>query len=248
MLRPALVALSLIAAPARAEQALVAVAANYAGAMEAVAAAFTAETGHILQITTGATGKLHAQIAQGAPFDVLLSADAKTPARLEAEGLGVAGSTFTYALGRLSLWSLDDRIRTDPVAALTDPNTLFIAIANPDLAPYGTAAQQAMQAMGVWEDVQPRIVMGENIGQTFSMVATGAAQLGFIATSALEGPGITPTGSRHDIPPEMFTPIRQDAVLLTHGKDNPAALALMEYLKGDDAKHIAQTFGYGTEP
>jgi molybdate transport system substrate-binding protein len=238
----------LSAATARAEDALVAVAANYAGAVEAVAAEFTRETGHTLQITTGATGKLYAQIAEGAPFDVMLSADAKTPARIEAEGLGVPGSRFTYAIGKLSLWSPDaGRIDADPKATLLAPETLFIAIANPDLAPYGVAAREAMQAMGVWDDVQPKIVMGQNIGQTFSMVDTGAAQVGFVATSALEGPGAAPRGSRHDIPQAIFTPIAQDAVLLNPGKDNPAARAFMDFLKGDAAKALAASFGYGTD-
>lgn len=231
-----------------AEAALVAVAANYAGAVEAVAAEFTRETGHTLQITTGATGKLFAQIAQGAPFDVMLSADAKTPARIEAEGLGVSGSSFTYAIGKLSLWSPDAaRIGNDPGAALEAPETLFIAIANPDLAPYGVAAREAMQAMGVWDAVQPKIVMGQNIGQTFSMVDTGAAQIGFVATSALQGAGIDAGGSRLDIPQGMFTPIEQDAVLLNPGRDNAAALSFMDYLRGSTAKAIAVSFGYGTE-
>lgn len=232
----------------RADEALVAMAANYAGAGAALAAAFSAETGHRLQITTGATGKLYAQIAQGAPFAVLLSADAKTPALIEAEGLGVTGSRFTYAIGRLSLWSAEEsRIGDDPAAALLAQDVLFIAIANPDLAPYGMAAREAMQAMGVWDSVQPKIVMGQNIGQTFSMADSGAAQLGFVATSALEGPGIAARGSRFDIPQTMFAPIRQDAVLLNPGHDNPAALAFMQFLRSDTAKEIAQSFGYGTE-
>lgn len=238
----------ILTTPALADDALVAVAANYATAVEAVAAAFTAETGHTLQITTGATGKLYAQIAEGAPFDVLLSADAATPARLEAEGLAVPGQTFTYAIGRLSMWSFDeDRIGTDMRAALTDPATLFIAIANPDLAPYGVAARDAMQAMGVWDTVQGKIAMGQNIGQVFTMADTGAAQIGFVATSAIEGPGLEPRGSRLDIPQEMFTPIRQDAALLTFGADNPAALAFMEFLRGDIARGISQSYGYGLE-
>lgn len=240
---------AVVAAPAAgADEALIAVAANYAGAAEAVAAEFTRETGHTLQITTGATGKLYAQIAEGAPFDVMLSADAKTPARIEAEGLGVAGSSFTYAIGKLSLWSRDaGRIGDDPQAALLALETLFIAIANPDLAPYGIAAREAMQAMGVWDAVQPKIVMGQNIGQTFSMVDTGAAQVGFVATSALQGPGMNAGGSRFDIPQDMYAPIEQDAVLLNPGRDNAAARAFMDYLKGGTAKAIAVSFGYGTE-
>jgi molybdate transport system substrate-binding protein len=236
------------ATPVRAEEALVAVAANFAGAVEAIAAEFTKDTGHTLQITTGSTGKLYAQISEGAPFQVLLSADAKTPDKLEEEGTAVAGTSFTYAIGRLSLWSSDgERIGDDPKAALTSAETLHVAIANPDLAPYGVAAREAFTSMGLWEEIQPKIVMGENIGQTFSMVDTGAAQMGFIATSAVEIPGEEPRGSRYDVPQEMFNPIRQDAVLLKAGEGNAAATAFLDYLKGEKAKAITQSFGYGTE-
>jgi len=235
-------------ASAAAEEALLAVAANFAGAAESIAAAFAGETEHAVRVTTGSTGKLYAQISEGAPFDILLSADAKTPKRLEAEGLGLPGSRFTYAVGRLSLWSADaDRDLADPKAALTDPDTLFIAIANPELAPYGAAAREAMRALGVWEAVQPKIVMGQNIGQTFSMVDSGAAQLGFIATSALQGPGIEQRGARLDIRQELFAPIEQDAILLKMGEDNLAAIAFMEFLKGEKAREIARSFGYGTD-
>lgn len=232
---------------ARAGEALLAVAANFAGAVASIAAAFAEETGHELRLTTGSTGKLYAQIREGAPFDILLSADASTPERLQAEGLGVAGSRFTYAVGRLSLWSRDaDRDLADARAALTDPETLFIAIANPELAPYGVAAREAMRSLGVWDEVQPKIVMGQNVGQAFSLVDSGAAQLGFVATSAVEGPGTEPRGARLDIPQALFAPIRQDAILLRPGEDNPAAAAFMEYLKGDRARGIVRAFGYGT--
>ena len=245
----ALAVLSLIAAgSARAEEALVAVAANFAGAVEAVGKEFTKDTGHTLQVTTGATGKLYAQISEGAPFAILLSADAKTPAKLEEEGQAVSGTRFTYAVGKLSLWSADaDRIGADPKSALTAPTTLHVAIANPDLAPYGVAAREALTAMGLWDTIQPKIVMGENIGQTFSMVDSGAAQMGFIATSAIEVPGSAAKGSRYDVPQAMFTPIRQDAILLTAGEENKAAIAFLDYLKGDKARTIIASFGYGTE-
>jgi molybdate transport system substrate-binding protein len=245
----ALASLSLIAAgSARADEALVAVAANFAGAVEAIGKEFTQDTGHVLQVTTGATGKLYAQIGEGAPFAVLLSADAKTPAKLEEEGHAVPGTRFTYAVGKLSLWSADaDRIGVDPKAALTAPTTLHVAIANPDLAPYGVAAREALTALGLWETIQPKIVMGENIGQTFSMVDSGAAQMGFIATSAIENPGSAPKGSHYDLPQDMFTPIRQDAVLLKAGEGNQAAIAFLDYLKGDKARAIIASFGYGTE-
>lgn len=241
-------ALIALAGTARADEALVAVAANFAGAAEAITASFTEDTGHTLLITTGATGKLYAQISEGAPFDVLLAADIATPARIEADGTGVAGSRFTYAVGRLSLWSADaGRVGADPKAALAAADTLFIAIANPDVAPYGIAARETMQALGVWDAVQPKIVMGENIGQAFSMVDSGAAQVGFVATSAIEGPGIEPRGSRYDIPQDLFTPIAQAAVLLDPGRDNAAALAFLDYLRGDAARAIIVSFGYGLD-
>jgi molybdate transport system substrate-binding protein len=236
------------AGSAQADEALVAVAANFAGAVEAIGKDFTKDTGHTIQVTTGATGKLYAQISEGAPFTILLSADAKTPAKLEEEGTAVPGTRFTYAVGRLSLWSADEaRIGDDPEAALTSAETLHVAIANPDLAPYGIAAREALTAMGLWETIQPKIVMGENIGQTFSMVESGAAQMGFIATSAIEVPGSAPKGSRYDVPQSMFAPIKQDAILLKAGEGNEAAIAFLDDLKGEKAKTIIASFGYGTE-
>jgi molybdate transport system substrate-binding protein len=245
----ALAAWSLLAATsAHADDALVAVAANFAGAVEAIGGEFAKDTGHTIQVTTGATGKLYAQIGEGAPFAILLSADAKTPAKLEEEGKAVAGTRFTYAVGKLSLWSADSgRIGTDPKAVLTAADTLHVAIANPDLAPYGVAAREALTAMGLWETIQPKIVMGENIGQTFSMVDSGAAQMGFVATSAVQAPGKEPKGSRYDVPQALFKPIRQDAILLKAGEGNAAAIAFLDYLKGDKAKRIIASFGYGTE-
>ena len=244
----ALAAWSLFATSAHADEALVAVAANFAGAVEAIGAEFSKDTGHTIQVTTGATGKLYAQIGEGAPFAILLSADAKTPAKLEEEGNAAAGTRFTYAVGKLSLWSADQgRIGDDPKAALTASDTLHVAIANPDLAPYGVAAREALTALGLWETIQPKIVMGENIGQTFSMVDSGAAQMGFVATSAVQAPGKEPKGSRYDVPQALFKPIKQDAILLKAGEGNAAAIAFLDYLKGDKAKGIIASFGYGTE-
>lgn len=241
-------AAAVMATPAHAGEALVAVAANFAGAAEAIGDAFAVDTGHTIQVTTGATGKLYAQIGEGAPFAILLSADAKTPAKLEEEGQAVAGTRFTYAVGKLSLWSAESgRIGADPKAALTAPETLHVAIANPDLAPYGVAAREALTALGLWDTIQPRIVMGENIGQTFSMVDSGAAEMGFVATSAVEAPGKEPKGSRYDVPQDLFKPIKQDAVLLKAGEGNAAATAFLDYLRGGKAKGIIASFGYRTE-
>jgi molybdate transport system substrate-binding protein len=232
---------------ARAGETLIAVAANFAAAAEAIGKAFTAETGHTAIFTTGSTGKLYAQISEGAPFEVLLSADAKTPERIEKDGNGVAGSRFTYAIGGLALWSVDaGRIGADPKAALTDAATLKIAIANPDLAPYGVAARQALQFMGVWEDVQPKIAMGENIGQAFAMTQSGAAQIGFVALSAVKNPGKPVAGSLFEVPQAWFEPIRQDAILLKKGEGNEAAKAFLEFLRGPEAREIAASFGYGS--
>lgn len=245
-----LLAVSLIAMPlaARAETALAAVAANFAETAEALLPAFRAATGHDLELTTGSTGKLYAQIGAGAPFDILLSADAATPARLLDEGKAVAGSAFTYAVGRLTLWSAQaDRIGDDGRMALQDPALRFVAIANPDLAPYGIAGREALIALGLWDDLQPKIVMGQNIGQTHSMMATGAAELGFVALSAVLSPRTGNKGSRWDVPQELFTPIRQDAVLLNPGKDNAAAKAFLAFLRTPEAAAVIDRFGYGTD-
>lgn len=245
----ALAALALMTGPlaARADTALAAVAANFAETAEALLPAFRTATGHDLQITTGSTGKLYAQIGRGAPFDILLSADAATPARLLEEGNAVAGTAFTYAVGRLTLWSADpDRIGPDGRAALQDPALRFVAIANPDLAPYGAAAREALHRMGLWDALQARIVMGQNVGQTNSMVATGAAELGFVALSAVLGQHRENRGSRWDVPQDLFTPIRQDAVLLNPGTENPAAIAFLDFLRTPEAARVITRFGYGT--
>lgn len=238
--------LATISTPASAEKVLIAVAANFVGAAEIIAQNFNRETGNEARITTGSTGKLYSQITEGAPFDVLLSADTATPARLETEGRAVPGSVFTYAVGKLSMWSADPtRIGPDPRTALADPDLRFVAIANPDLAPYGAAAREVLQSMDLWESLQDRIVQGQNIGQTFGLVQSGAAEIGFVARSALDAPGAASGGSRWDVPDRLFTPLRQDAALLSVGADNPAALAFLEYIAGSEARALITSFGYG---
>lgn len=230
---------------ASAETVLVAAAANFASAAEAISAAFTDQTGHEVLVTTGATGKLYAQIIEGAPFDVLLSADAKTPDRLEAEGYAVEGAGFAYAIGSLTIWSSDpSRIGADPLVALGDPSLRFVAIANPDLAPYGAAAREVLQGWGVWQNLQGRIVQGQNIGQVFSLVQSGAAEIGFVARSALDAPGTQVGGSRWDVPEGLFTPLVQKAALLQIGADKAAAKAFLAFLAGEDAQAIIQRYGY----
>jgi molybdate transport system substrate-binding protein len=249
---PALVAIGLglltVVPAARADQTLIAVAANFAEVIEELKPAFEKISGHKLQSTTGSTGKLYAQIKEGAPFQILLSADANTPERMEKEQLAVAGSRFTYAIGKLTLWSSDQgRIGSDGAAALKANDVRHIAIANPDLAPYGLAARETLQSLGLWDSLKPKIVMGQNIGQTHSMVATGNAQLGFIALSAVLSPRESPKGSRWDVPQSLYTPIRQDAVLLSAGARNEAAIAFMKFLKTPEARTVIERYGYGIE-
>ncbi|QIE54762.1 molybdate ABC transporter substrate-binding protein [Pikeienuella piscinae] len=233
---------------ATAEPPVVAVAANYTIAAERIAAAFTEKTGEEVKLTTGSTGKLYAQIRAGAPFAVMLSADAATPERLEAEGLAAKGSRFTYAFGQLVLWSADEgRFGDGLAAALNDPSVRHVAIANPDLAPYGAAAREALTALGLWEGVRPKIVMGENIGQTFALVESGAAAVGFVALSAVRPPGAPPQGSLIRVPKGAYAPIRQDAVLLLPGAEDETAKAFLAFLGGETARAITAAFGYGVE-
>lgn len=221
----------------------VAVAANFTDAAKAIGAAFTAETGHEAVFSFGSTGQLYTQITQGAPFDALLSADDIRPAKAVADGLGEAGTVFTYAIGQLALWSAEPGLVDGP-EALQDPDLTRIAIANPKTAPYGAAALQAMGKLGVAEQLKPRFVQGENISQTQQFVVTGAAELGFIAYSQVIKNGRIGSGSGWIVPAKLYDPIRQDAVILARGRDKPAALALLNYLKSDKARAIIQSFGY----
>jgi molybdate transport system substrate-binding protein len=235
-------------AAARAEDVLVAVAANFADAAQDLAALYEKSSGNKVVITTGSTGKIYAQIKAGAPFQILLSADAKTPAKLEDEQAAVAGTRFTYAIGKLALWSNDaQRIGADGAAALQAADFHHLAIANPDLAPYGVAARETLQSLGLWDKLSPKIVMGENIGQTHSMVVTGNAELGFVALSAVLNPKKPTEGSHWVVPQDMFKAIRQDAVLLNAGKDNQAAAAFLDFLKSPDAQALIDSYGYGVE-
>lgn len=232
------------AATAHAEQVSVAVAANFTAPMQKIAAAFEADTGHKAELSFGATGKFYAQITNGAPFQILLSADDTTPAKLEREGKVVANSRFTYAIGTLVLWSAKEGYVDDKGAVLKNGDFKHLAIANPKLAPYGLAATQVMDKLGLTATLQPRFVQGENIAQTYQFVATGNAQLGFVALSQVMVDGRIAQGSAWQVPADMHEPIRQDAALLETGKGNAAATALMQYLKGDKAKGIIKSYGY----
>lgn len=231
--------------PARAGEAVVAVAANFAVPMERVGAAFTAATGHTLKVAAGATGKFHAQIMAGAPFDVLLAADDETPRRLVAEGHAVAGSVFTYAIGRLALWSAQPGLVDGQGAVLASGRFARLAIANPRVAPYGAAALEVLRARGQAEELAPRLVTGESVAQAYQFVATGNAEIGFVALSQLTVPGRPASGSRWLVPQGLHRPIRQDAVLLKAGEKNPAAAALLAYLRSAPAQETIHAFGYG---
>lgn len=239
---------ALLPAGTQAAEALVAVATNFAEVMERLEARFEARSEHDLTIVSGSTGKLYAQIRNGAPFDVFLAADQERPRLLDHAGAAVEASRFTYAVGRLTLWSPDpERIGADGAAVLRAGDFRRLAMANPSLAPYGEAARETLSALGLLARLEDRIVLGENIGQAHAMVATGNAELGFVALSYVLSPRNEMPGSRWDVPQALHTPIRQDAVLLRRAEGNAAAQAFLLWLQGDEARGIIEAFGYGTE-
>ena len=229
---------------AHAGEVQVAVAANFAGPMEKLASQFQKDTGHKAVVASGATGKFYAQIRNGAPFEVLLSADDETPARLEAEGHAVAKSRFTYAIGRLVLWSAKANYVDATGAVLKTGDFTHLAIANPKTAPYGAAATAVIDKLGLTARLQPRLVQGENIAQAFQFASTGNAELGFVAQAQVWRDGKFTAGSGWIVPASMHAPIRQDAALLTRGAKNPAAQALLDYLRSDKAKALIRAYGY----
>ena len=233
-----------IAGFAHADEVQVAVAANFTAPMQQIAAQFEKDSGHKAVLSFGATGKFYAQIVNGAPFELLLAADDETPARLEKEGQGVAGSRFTYAIGKLVLWSADPALVDGKGEILKKGGFRHLALANPKTAPYGAAAVETMGKLGVLSTLQPLFVQGENISQTQQFITTGNAELGFVALSQVFKDGRITGGSAWIVPASLYEPIRQDAVLLARGKDKPAAAALAAYLKGDKAKAVIRSFGY----
>ena len=224
---------------------LVAVASNFHEAFGALSNNFTATTGHVLKHSTAATGVLRAQIRGGAPFEVLLAADVETPLQLVADGLAVESHIFTYAIGRLVLWSAQRGLVDEQGAVLTRGGFSHIAIANPKLAPYGRAAIEAMASMNVSAHLAAKLVTGQSIAQAYGYVATGNAELGFVAWSQVAKQGQDVQGSYWMVPSSFYGEIRQDAVLLEAGKGNPAARAFMGYLKSDPARRIIRAHGYG---
>jgi len=227
---------------AAAEEALVAVAANFLNTAETLAERFTQETGHEVILVGGSTGALYARIGHGAEYDVLLAADRERPARLENEALAVSGSRFTYALGRISFWSVDPGALADGIGVLISGDFRRLAIANPELAPYGLAARQALEYLGLGEVTPGKLVLGQNAGQAMAMTATGNAELGIVPTSFLTERAHG--GSRWDIPATAHDPIRQDAALLQAGRDNRAAVAFLDFLGGSAAREMIEAAGY----
>lgn len=243
----ALASAALAAGPLHAAQVRVAVAANMAGPIERIVEDFARATGHEAVVALGSTGRFYAQMRGGAPFEVLLAADDQTPARLEREGLAVPGSRFAYALGRLVLWSADPNGVDAQGSVLKQPPRGKLALADPRFAPYGAAAMQTLTRMGVLTAWQPHLVQGESIGQTFQFVASGNAALGFVALAQVIVDGRIAKGSAWVVPQEMHAPLRQEAVLLNAGRSNPAAAALLQFLKGDAARSTLRAFGYEAE-
>jgi molybdate transport system substrate-binding protein len=229
---------------AHSAQAHVAVAANFAEPMRAIAAVLEKTTGHTIAITAGATGKLYAQIKNGAPFDVLLSADSKTPEALEKEGLAHAGSRFAYATGKLVLWSADPKRVDAQGDILKNPALGKVAYANPKLAPYGAAAVEVMSKLGLTTALAPKLVQGESIGQTYTFAYSGNADAGFVALSQVLEGGKLKSGSMWLIPEALYTPIRQDAIVLQRGTHNEAAQALVKLLKSPAIQDLIRTYGY----
>lgn len=238
----------ILLSPAVAEEIRAAVATNFLATFKQIATQFEQDTGHVVVISPGSSGKLYAQIQNGAPFDIFFSADGHRPKLLEREGLAVKGSRFTYAIGRLTLWSPDPKlVNEDGKFVLSNLNFEHLAIANPKTAPYGQAVVQTIKALGLWEQVKDRLVQGENIGQTFQFVFSQNAQLGFVALSQVLDPKINGTGSRWDVPEDFHNPLQQQVVLLIKGRTNEAARAFLSYVKEPKAQEIIKRFRYGLE-
>ena len=246
MIRPFLTTLflTLVGFSTFAAETTLAVAANFAEPMRQIAADFERLSGHTVNISTGATGKFYAQIVNGAPFDVLLAADDETPAKLVAEKHAISSSAFTYATGKLVLWSARPGFIGGEATVLKNGAFQYLSIANPKLAPYGRAAMETLAALNI--EISPsKIVTGENIAQTFQFVSTGNADLGFVALSQVWKDGKLTSGSGWVVPETLHAPIRQDAVLLEKGRANAAASALLAYLKTPAARAVMERYGYG---
>jgi molybdate transport system substrate-binding protein len=237
-------ALMMCLATAHAAEVTVAVASNFTAPMQKLTPLFEKDTGHKLVLAFGSTGGFYAQIKNGGPFQVFLSADDETPLKLEKEGFAVKGTRFTYATGQLILWSKQPGFVDEKADVLRTGQFQRLAIANPKLAPYGLAALETLQKLGLLQQLQPKLVQGDNIAQTYQFVSTENAQLGFVALSQVYAEGKLLLGSGWRVPSHLHSPIQQDAVLLSAGQNNPAAKELLAFLKTDKAKALIQAYGY----
>ncbi|MCQ8103909.1 molybdate ABC transporter substrate-binding protein [Methylomonas sp. SURF-2] len=227
---------------------IVAVAADFTKPMTEIAAEFQKATGHEAKLSFGSSGKAFAQIQSGAPFEVYLSASEKYPVELEKAGLVVPGSRFVYAIGKLVLWSATPGYVDDKGEILKTGAFKHIALADPTHAPYGVVAEEVMTSVGVLDKLRPLFVMGENISQTFQFVTTGNAELGFVALAQVIdlNTGKIGSGSGWLIPDELHGPFNQTAVLLQTGAENPAAQALVDFLKSPAARAVIKKYGFGS--
>lgn len=221
-----------------------AVASNFKAPAAEIVREFEKRTGRLVTVSLGSTGKHYAQISNGAPFDLFLAGDSERPERLEGEGIAVEGTRFTYATGKLVLWSADPGFVDDEGKVLESGEFSKIAIANPELAPYGRAAEEVLRKRGLWDRLANAVVRGENIGQTYQFVASGNAEMGFVSYSQIIGSDGDPEGSFWEVPRELYTPIEQQTVLL---KETPGGREFLEFLASSDAKKIIRKYGYSTE-
>jgi molybdate transport system substrate-binding protein len=239
-------ALAAVTVPAQADEIQVAVAANFSAAAQKIAAQFEHDSGNTVKLSFGATGKFYAQIEAGAPFDVLLAADQTTPAKLAAEGKARPATLHTYAIGRLVLWSADPALVDAEGEVLKSDKWKHLSVADARLAPYGQAARETLAALRLADAVQSRVVTAENIGQAYQFVQTGNAELGFVALGQVQPPdGSRVPGSMWLVPDKLYTPIRQDAVVIATTRVGQAATAFVDYLASEKARVVIKAYGYG---
>lgn len=221
----------------------VAVASNFSEAIKALSTRFEEQTGHRVVLIMGSTGKHYAQIKHGAPYDLFFAADSARPKLLDEEGVSIPLSRFTYAVGRLVLWSPKQGVVNEGLSVLRQQKFRYLALANPKLAPYGAAAREILQEHGLWHELQRKMVKGENVGQAFQFVQSGNAELGFVAYSQVKAKAGAVQGSVWVIPESLYHPIEQQAVLL---KDNTVARDYITFIRSDESKMLIENFGYHT--
>lgn len=234
---------NLIPSLLHAEEFNVAVATNFRETLQQLVKTFEKSTGHQAIITADATGKLYAQIKSVAMFDILLAADVQTPKTIEAEGLGVANTRFTYAVGNLVLWSPQKGLVDSKGSILRSDKFIHLALPDPKIGPYGTAAQEVMEKLGVWQKLQSKLWFRDSMTETYQVIVSGEAELGFVALSMLK-PQQKSAGSLWMVSKDLYTPMEQQAILLNYGKENKAALAFLEYLKDSEARTVIESYGY----